>query len=84
MIIKVKEPIEVEYDYFRGGQILYTYLHLAADKKLTDMLINKKIKSVAYETMKDELNQLPCLAPMSAIAGRLAIQEAAKYIEKKY
>ena len=84
MIIKVKEPIEVEYDYFRENQVLYTYLHLAADKKLTDMLLNKKIKAVAYETMKDELNQLPCLAPMSSIAGRLAIQEAAKYIEKKF
>ena len=84
MIIKVKEPIESEYEYFRENQILYTYLHLAADKPLTDMLLKKKIKSVAYETMKDNLNQLPCLAPMSGIAGRLSIQEAAKYLEKKF
>lgn len=84
MIIKVKEPIESEYEYFRDNQILYTYLHLAADKPLTDMLLKKKIKSIAYETMKDNLNQLPCLAPMSTIAGRLSIQEAAKYLEKKF
>lgn len=84
MIIKVKEPIESEYNFFREGQVLYTYLHLAADEPLTKMLLNKKIKSIAYETMKDEQNQLPCLAPMSAIAGRLSIQEAAKYLEKKF
>lgn len=84
LIIKVKEPIEEEYDYFREGQTLYTYLHLAADKPLTEMLLKKKIKAIAYETMKDELNQLPCLAPMSSIAGRLAIQEGAKYIEKRF
>ncbi|WP_297206383.1 alanine dehydrogenase [uncultured Brachyspira sp.] len=84
MIIKVKEPIEEEYECFREGQILYTYLHLAADKPLTEMLLKKKIRSIAYETMKDEMNQLPCLAPMSGIAGRLSIQEAAKYMEKKF
>ena len=84
MIVKVKEPIEEEYDYFRENQTLYTYLHLAADKPLTKMLLKKKIKSVAYETMRDEFNQLPCLAPMSSIAGRLSIQEASKYLEKKF
>lgn len=84
MIIKVKEPIEEEYEYFRENQILYTYLHLAADKPLTEMLLKKKIRAIAYETMKDEMNQLPCLAPMSSIAGRLSIQEAAKYMEKKF
>lgn len=82
MIIKVKEPIEVEYDYYRENQILYTYLHLAADEKLTKMLLNKKIRSIAYETMLDSQNKLPCLAPMSAVAGRLSIQEASKYLEK--
>lgn len=83
MIIKVKEPIECEYDYFREGQILYTYLHLAADKKLTEMLLTKKIFSIAYETIKVR-NTLPCLAPMSSIAGRLAVLESAKYTQKHF
>ncbi len=84
MIIKVKEPIAVEYDYFKENSILYTYLHLAADKELTHMLLKKNIRSVAYETIKTANNGLPCLAPMSAIAGRLASQEGAKYIEKTF
>lgn len=83
MIIKVKEPIQSEYEYFKEGQILYTYLHLAADKSLTKMLLDKKIKSVAYETIKVG-NSLPCLAPMSSIAGRLAVIEAAKYSQKTF
>lgn len=83
MIIKVKEPIESEYDYFREGQILFTYLHLAADKKLTDMLLEKRIFAIAYETIRIK-NALPCLAPMSAIAGRLAILESAKYSQKHF
>jgi len=83
MIIKVKEPIAEEYSYFRDNTILYTYLHLATDKTLTEMLLNKKIRSIAYETISEN-NQLPCLAPMSAIAGRLSVQEGAKYIEKTY
>lgn len=83
MIIKVKEPIESEYNYFREGQTLFTYLHLAADRKLTDMLLEKKINAVAYETIKVR-NVLPCLAPMSSIAGRLAVIESAKYIQKTF
>ncbi|MDU8923440.1 alanine dehydrogenase [Pasteurellaceae bacterium LIM206] len=83
MIIKVKEPIKAEYDYFRENQILYTYLHLAADKPLTDLLLNKKIQSIAYETIKTPAG-LPCLAPMSQIAGRLATLEAAKYSQKTF
>lgn len=83
MIIKVKEPLESEYEYFKENQILYTYLHLAADEKLTKMLLDKKIASIAYETIKVG-NALPCLAPMSAIAGRLAVLEAAKYSQKTY
>ncbi|MGQ8821064.1 alanine dehydrogenase [Bibersteinia trehalosi] len=83
MIIKVKEPIECEYDFFREGQTLYTYLHLAADQALTDMLLAKKIKAIAYETIKTPAG-LPCLTPMSQIAGRLATLEAAKFIQKKY
>lgn len=83
MIIKVKEPLENEYDYFKEGQILFTYLHLAANEKLTRMLIDKNILSIAYETIKHN-NTLPCLAPMSAIAGRLSVLEASKYIQKTF
>lgn len=83
MIIKVKEPIESEYHYFRENQILYTYLHLAADRPLTEMLLAKKIQAIAYETIKTATG-LPCLAPMSAIAGRLAPLEAAKFIQKTF
>lgn len=83
MIIKVKEPLESEYHLFKEGQTLFTYLHLAADKKLTEMLLDKKIFSIAYETIKVR-NVLPCLAPMSSIAGRLAILESAKYIQKTF
>lgn len=83
MIVKVKEPIEEEYHYFREGQILYTYLHLAADKPLTEMLVAKRISSVAYETIRTR-DGLVCLAPMSQIAGRLATLEGAKYIQKTF
>lgn len=83
LIIKVKEPIKEEYHYFRENQSLYTYLHLAADKPLTEMLLSKKIKSIAYETIKTNTG-LPCLAPMSSIAGRLSVTEAAKYIQKTF
>lgn len=82
MIIKVKEPLEEEYELFRKGQILYTYLHLAANKELTLTLLRKGVSSIAYETITDEYGHLPCLRPMSEIAGRLSIQEAAKYLEK--
>lgn len=84
MIIKVKEPIPSEYDYYKEGSSLYTYLHLAADETLTKMLLDKKINTIAYETIKTGYHILPCLAPMSAIAGRLAVQQGAKYIEKTY
>ncbi len=83
MIVKVKEPIEEEYRYFRDNQILFTYLHLAADRPLTEMLVAKKIQSIAYETIKTK-DGLPCLAPMSMIAGRLATLEGAKYIQKTF
>lgn len=83
MMIKVKEPLECEYPLFHDGLILYTYLHLAADKEQTDALLAGKVKAVAYETIQ-EGRALPCLAPMSQIAGRLSIQEGAKYLEKKF
>ncbi|RIY34267.1 alanine dehydrogenase [Psittacicella hinzii] len=78
MIIKVKEPIPSEYSYFKPNTVLYTYLHLAADRELTEMLIEKNISAVAYETIKTPAG-LPCLQPMSQIAGRLAALESAKY-----
>ena len=84
MVVKVKEPEECEYDYLHEGQILYTYLHLAANPKLAEVLLNKKIKGVAYETITDDKGNLPCLRPMSQIAGRLSIQEGAKYIEQSF
>lgn len=84
MLVKVKEPEPEEYPYLKEGLILYTYLHLAANKQLAKLLIEKHIKAVAYETIKDSLGNLPCLRPMSQIAGRLSIQEGAKYIERSY
>lgn len=82
MIVKVKEPVASEYDLFREGQILYTYLHLAADRPLTEMLLVKKIQAIAYETMQTPDGRLPCLKPMSEIAGRLSVQEGAKCLLK--
>ena len=85
MMIKVKEPLPEEYPLFHEGLILYTYLHLAADKAQTDALLGAKVKGVAYETLYDpKQGGLPLLAPMSQIAGRLSIQEGAKYLEKTY
>ena len=84
MIIKVKEPLESEYDMLKEGQILFTYLHLAANKELAKVLMEKKICAIGYETVEDKGGNLPCLRPMSEIAGRLSIQEGAKYIESTY
>lgn len=82
MIIKVKEPLAEEYGKMRENQIVYTYLHLAADKPLTDALMANKVKAVAYETIRDHNGGLPLLKPMSEVAGRLSIQEGAKYLER--
>jgi alanine dehydrogenase len=84
MIVKVKEPLPEEYEFFHADQILYTYLHLAAIKELTEELMKRKIKAVAYETIETDEGSLPCLTPMSEIAGRLAVQEGAKYLEKPF
>jgi alanine dehydrogenase len=81
MIVKVKEPLPQEYGMLREGQILYTYLHLAASAELTTALLDRKVTGVAYETIEDHTG-LPCLKPMSEIAGRLSVQEGAKYLEK--
>jgi alanine dehydrogenase len=84
MIIKVKEPLPEEYGLFHKDQILYTYLHLAADKRLTEAMLKSGIKGVAYETIETADGQLPCLQPMSEIAGRLSVQEGAKFLEKTF
>lgn len=83
MIVKVKEPEECEYKYLRKDQILFTYLHLAPNPGLAKALMESGCKAVAFETITDG-NVLPCLRPMSQIAGRLSIQEGAKYIEKSF
>jgi alanine dehydrogenase len=82
MIVKVKEPQPQEYDRFRSGQVLFTYLHLAADEALTRFLADRKVQSVAYETVQTPDGRLPLLAPMSEIAGRMAPQEGATALER--
>ncbi len=82
MIVKVKEPIEPEYPRMREGQLLFTYLHLAPDRKLTDQLLKRKVTGIAYETITDRKGTLPLLTPMSEVAGRMAIQVGAHYLEK--
>ncbi len=84
MIVKVKEPLEAEYELMQKDQILFTYLHLAADKPQTDALLEKGVKGVAYETLIEKDGSIPLLVPMSQIAGRLSIQEGAKYLEKRF
>jgi alanine dehydrogenase len=81
LIVKVKEPVPEEYDRFREGQQLFTYLHLAADKGLTEFLMERKINSIAYETVETSDGLLPLLTPMSEVAGRMAVQAAAHHLE---
>lgn len=81
LIVKVKEPIAEEYDHFREGQELFTYLHLAADKELTEFLMDRRVDSIAYETVELEDGSLPLLTPMSQVAGRMAVQAAAHCLE---
>jgi alanine dehydrogenase len=82
MIVKVKEPIAPEYPRMREGQLLFTYLHLAPDHELTEELIKRKVTGIAYETITDRRGTLPLLTPMSEVAGRMAIQVGAHYLEK--
>ena len=84
MIVKVKEPLEEEYKYFREGLLIYTYFHLAAEPALTKALMDSKAIAMAYETIKDKNGSLPCLYCMSEVAGRTAVIEGAKYLEKTY
>ncbi len=79
LIVKVKEPIPDEYDRFRPGQQLFTYLHLAADRRLTEFLLDRRIDSIAYETVQTADGRLPLLTPMSEVAGRMAVQVLAAH-----
>src|ERR1700684_4529351 len=82
LILKVKEPIAEEYDRMRAGQVLFTYLHLAADKRLTEELMARQVTGIAYETVQTPNGALPLLAPMSEVAGRLAPQVGAATLMK--
>jgi alanine dehydrogenase len=81
LIVKVKEPVAAEYHRFRPGQHLFTYLHLAADRGLTEFLVERRIDSIAYETVQTPDRKLPLLTPMSEVAGRMAVQAAAHHLE---
>ena len=82
LIVKVKEPQPQEYALIRDGQSLFTYFHFAASKELTDAMLQSGATCVAYETLRDEAGRLPLLTPMSEVAGRMSIQEGAKYLER--
>ena len=83
IIVKVKEPLSNEIEMIKENQIIFTYLHLAAAKKLTEGLVKSKSVCIAYETVTDNNGRLPLLAPMSAVAGRMSIQAGAHSLEKK-
>ena len=80
MIMKVKEPIEVEWPHMKRGQLIFTYFHFAADEALTSAHIDSGATCVAYETVELPSRELPLLTPMSEVAGRMAVQEGAKYL----
>ncbi|AEF93382.1 alanine dehydrogenase [Desulfotomaculum nigrificans CO-1-SRB] len=82
MIMKVKEPLPAEYDLFKEGQLLFTYLHLAPEPELTAALLKKKVTGIAYETIQLDNGALPLLSPMSEVAGRMSIQVGAHFLEK--
>ena len=82
MIVKVKEPIKQEYGLIKKNQVVFTYFHFASSRELTEAMIASKAVCIAYETVKDSDGLLPLLTPMSEVAGRMAIQQGAKYLEK--
>jgi alanine dehydrogenase len=84
MIMKVKEPIEREWPHMRRGQVIFTYFHFAADERLTKAHLDSGATCIAYETVELPNRELPLLTPMSEVAGRMAVQEGAKYLEKLY
>ena len=82
MIVKVKEPLPEEWSHMRSGQTVFTYFHFAADEELTHACLSAGITAIAYETIKDAKGTLPLLTPMSVVAGRMSIQQGAKYLER--
>src|SRR6516162_7323108 len=84
LIVKVKEPLPPEWPLMRRGQIVFTYFHFAADRKLTDAVLRSGITAIAYETIRDKNGNLPLLTPMSEVAGRMSIQEGAKFLERPF
>jgi alanine dehydrogenase len=84
MVVKVKEPVEKEYVFFREGLLLFTYLHLAPLPVLTQQLLDKKVIGIAYETIRDKAGTLPLLTPMSEVAGRMSVQVGATFLQKEY
>jgi alanine dehydrogenase len=84
LVVKVKEPLPDEWPHMRPGQTVFTYFHFAADRALTEAVIKSGITAIAYETIKDAKGTLPLLTPMSEVAGRMSIQEGAKYLERPF
>ena len=84
MVVKVKEPVTSEYDLLRPGQVLFAYLHLAADEPLTRVLVERRVRAVAYETVQHADGHLPLLTPMSEVAGRMSVQVGAHFLERTY
>ncbi len=84
MVVKVKEPIEPEYEFLKDGQILFCYLHLAPLPRLTRVLLERKVTGIAYETLRDEDGGLPLLTPMSEVAGRMSTVVGAYYLQRPY
>src|SRR4051812_27375908 len=82
LIVKVKEPLPEEWPLMRPGQVVFTYFHFAAARRLTDAVLQSGITAVACETIRDRNGNLPLLTPMSEVAGRMSIQEGAKYLER--
>jgi alanine dehydrogenase len=84
LIVKVKEPLPEEWPHLRPGQMVFTYFHFAADEPLTRAVMESGVTAIAYETIRDARGQLPLLTPMSEVAGRMSIQEGAKYLERPF
>jgi alanine dehydrogenase len=84
LVVKVKEPLRDEWPLMRPGQTVFTYFHFAADRELTEAVIRSGITAIAYETIRDSKGTLPLLTPMSEVAGRMSIQEGAKYLERPF
>lgn len=82
MIVKVKEPIAIEYPLIRAGQVVFTYFHFASDRALTDAMLASGAVCIAYETVRDRQGALPLLVPMSEVAGRMSVQEGARFLER--